>query len=44
MISHIIDPLAEELFDRELNELIGSKIKIIVHENGKKFKFTFDRP
>ncbi len=44
MISYIIDPLAEELFDRELNELIGSKIKIIVHENGKKFKFTFDRP
>jgi len=44
MISHIIDPLAEELFDRELNELIGSKIKIIVHENGKKFRFAFDRP
>lgn len=44
MISYIIDPLAEELFDRELNELIGSKIKILVHENGKKFKFDFNRP
>lgn len=42
MISHIIDPLAEELFDRDLSELMGYKIRILVHENGKKFKFIFN--